>query len=462
MKKIIFIAAIYFLATPGWTQSNWAPAGMPFNGAQVRCLYYDVIEDVLWVGGDIRDGIPNNQVLLKYDGVEWASYGHFDNQILAITRFQDKIIVGGFFTEFNGTPCSKLAYLEGDEFLPLGTGSDGVIQNLKVIAGKLYVCGAFSYVGDAVCNLVAVYNGENWLPLEGLPEVVYTDQCSDIFKHDEDFWIGGNYDPIAWEETDESDIFYGFENNWQPAGGGISGSISDVRSLIEYNGELIAGGAIYQSAGNAGHSIMKWNDSELIWEELGGSITGPGFSTSSFSPVEDMDVFDGKLYITGKFENAGDIYSPYITVWDGEKYCWPGGIFTGYGGGGQIEFFHDTLYMACRDSVDGQFVNNLAKYVGDWAFEGCSTVEVSETKANVGMMLYPNPATDILILETETYFQENATIIVFKPIGQTILTTTWPAGEKKKQIEVEHLSNGLYFISIATETGVKNLKFVKQ
>ena len=443
MRTVVAILCFFGIMQPGWTQSNWAPAGIPFNVYSIRCLYHDAVDNTLWVGGDIRDGFESwKKVLLKYDGQVWTSYGYFNSTILAITRFQEKIIVAGFFTQYNDTPCQKIAYLEGDEFLPLGTGSDGVIQQLEVMDESLFICGTFSYVDDAQCNMVAVYDGANWYPLEGLPEVVNTDQASTIAKYGGKYWLGGNYDPIAWEETDESDIFFGQDDNWQPAAGGILGSISDVRDIEVYNGELIIGGSIYQSAGNAGNSIQLWNGSE--WLELGGSLTGENFSTSQFGPVEDLDVYEDKLFIAGSFVNAGDIYSPYFTVWDGEKYCALGGEFTGYGGGGQLEFYNDTLYIACRDTVDGQFVNNLAKYVGDWEFDLCSSVSLEEQKTN-DLHIFPNPANNNIEIQCNEPITK---VTVYDGSGHKV--QEYLVNSPSFTMKIEPKSSGIYLLRIET------------
>lgn len=426
-------------------------------------MYYDEFENALWVGGDIRDGFESwKKVLLKYDGEDWTSYGYFNSSVLSIVRYHDKLIVGGFFTEYNETPCAKLAYLEGDEFVQLAGGSDGTIIRLTEFNDKLYVCGTFTFVGDVACNMVAIYDGNSWSSFTWFPEVDNTDQCYDLLYYEGNYWIAGNFGPVVGEDTNATDIFFGSESDWQPAENGILGSISFVTKLTVYNNELIAGGAIYKSAGNAGHSIMKWNNSEMVWEELGGSITGPNFSTSSFSPVDDMEIYNGKLFICGRFDNAGDIYSPFLTVWDGQKYCWPGGNFTGYGGGGEIEFFNDTLYMACRDSVDGQFVNNLAKYVGDFDFEECSTVgSIGLTQRTPEFRLYPNPAENEITIESDSQITTQVSVTVFNSLGKIVLASLWREGASKHTIPVRTLRSGFYVVVIDSLSERQTIKFMK-
>jgi len=76
--------------------------------------------------------------------------------------------------------------------------------------------------------------------------------------------------------------------------------------------------------------------------------------------------------------------------------------------------------------------------------------------------IFPNPSSDFITLETKPFLNQNASIEILNSIGQTKLTTTWSAGEKKKQIQIEQLPVGMYFVSIATESESHNLKFVKE
>ena len=69
------------------------------------------------------------------------------------------------------------------------------------------------------------------------------------------------------------------------------------------------------------------------------------------------------------------------------------------------------------------------------------------------IILYPNPAHDQFILETGTYFNQPASIVIFDAQGRMVMTDSWPAGEKRKQMAVENLENGVYLVVVETNAG---------
>ena len=85
-------------------------------------------------------------------------------------------------------------------------------------------------------------------------------------------------------------------------------------------------------------------------------------------------------------------------------------------------------------------------------FSGCE-VGIQEFEADSDLTLYPNPSHDQLTLETGSYFNQPASIVLYDAQGRKVMTDSWSAGEKRKQISVENLENGVYLVVVETTAG---------
>lgn len=76
-----------------------------------------------------------------------------------------------------------------------------------------------------------------------------------------------------------------------------------------------------------------------------------------------------------------------------------------------------------------------------------------DTKTIADFKIYPNPAADFISYKTEFPVQK---AIVRDVNGSVIIETTG------RQIDVRHLSNGIYFIELIHSSGVSSKRFMKQ
>lgn len=99
--------------------------------------------------------------------------------------------------------------------------------------------------------------------------------------------------------------------NWQPVGSGLDGTVLDLEI---YNGNLIAVGNFDQNGnGNTDcRNIASWNGS--TWTPLGTGLNG-------FSDAGRKALANGsELIIGGTFETAGGVNSPNVVKWNGTNY----------------------------------------------------------------------------------------------------------------------------------------------
>ena len=113
------------------------------------------------------------------------------------------------------------------------------------------------------------------------------------------------------------------------------------------------------------------------------------------------------------------------------------------------------VYMYTGDGPQGGYIQD--SYILKVDSMGCLVsgceVGIQEFEAYNDLILYPNPAHDQFILETGIYFNQPASIVIFDAQGRLVMTDSWPAGEKRKQVAVENLENGLYLVVVETNEG---------
>jgi hypothetical protein len=124
-----------------------------------------------------------------------------------------------------------------------------------------------------------------------------------------------------------------------------------------------------------------------------------------------------------------------------------------------VGFLNDTLYLGCSDTVDGVFVNNLARWIGGSFIDTCSApMSVSEINyENLLVKIYPNPSENnftISLSENSNYSFE-----IYNSIGKI-----FSQGFFRNQTEINSSSwqSGMYFIRVTDRENTWNEKIIKQ
>lgn len=137
-------------------------------------------------------------------------------------------------------------------------------------------------------------------------------------------------------------------------GNDLDGNVSD---LIEFNGELIAGGNFANSGPTSVNNIAKWNGIE--WLPLGTGLDGT---------VVDLELYDGKLIAVGSFNQNGDgnVNCSRVAVWDGSTWEPLGTGLTGGSNSARKALANgDELFIGGSfDSGGGVLSPNVIKWTG--------------------------------------------------------------------------------------------------
>lgn len=285
-------------------------------------------------------------------------------RVFALTIFDDgagpKLIAGGSFPTAGGVSAQNIAsWSASDCWRRLGDGTLGIVAELAVHQGELYVGGDFQSVsGVPGTRGIAKWDGQSWSSVGGgvqRPGFGFLNVQA-LREYNGELIVGGLFTlagevPVTnlakWNGTTWSDFSPGAPN----------GSITDFE---EHNAQLVACGQFFTIGGVSASCIATWNGS--AWSELGGGIRGPGVYGN------DLLVDDGELYVTGQFTSAGSTSTRGIAKWNGQVWDSLGTGFrygTENGSGNKLCIFNDELHVAgFFSTVNGVPASHLAKWNG--------------------------------------------------------------------------------------------------
>jgi hypothetical protein len=112
----------------------------------------------------------------------------------------------------------------------------------------------------------------------------------------------------------------------------------------------------------------------------------------------------------------------------------------------------------------GPGVNQWGKNRFELILNAKSTTTSFEDKQssiiNTKMVVYPNPASDVLNISINNSSFKNSSISIYNISGNEVLSSTMMG--TSTQLNIESLSNGVYFVKVKNENGFdRTVKFIK-
>lgn len=206
-----------------------------------------------------------------------------------------KIIISGSFTSFNGTPINNLARLNTDGSLDTtfntGTGTNSSIQALKVLNDdKILIGGAFSSYNGVTTTSIARLNSDGTLDTTfNTGAESYSIIYAIEVESDGQILIGGLMMPVIRLNSD------GSEDTSLIMGSGYSISTITYSIISQPDGKIIFGGNFTTYNGESKNRIARINPDGSIDNTFN---TGSGFDDDIRTLLFQSD---GKILIGGKF-----------------------------------------------------------------------------------------------------------------------------------------------------------------
>ncbi len=310
-----------------WDGTTWHAMGEGVTGVQYLwddtgdTLVIDPVvnamaihDGLLVVGGSFTTagGVPAVSVA-GWDGANWFplgegiqdllifnSYGvtyYFPPQVMTLTTQNGDLIAGGIFDQAGGSPALFVARWNGSTWTSVGEGVGGglpprVMASLA-LGTDLYTAGFFNYARNPSL-IVPVYhisrwNGLKWYPLEtgfGPNNSPFT-EVRDIIAFAGDVIAGGNFQTAGSVEARNIAAWNG--TTWRALGEGIPNS---VNALVVFKNQLYAGA--------------------YRWEE-----TGWVNAMQTNGPVLALLAHENELYVGGDFSLLDGVPCQNIAAWSG-------------------------------------------------------------------------------------------------------------------------------------------------
>ncbi len=309
-----------------------------------------------------------------------------DSNVAALTVFNDgtgqALYAGGSFLTAGGTTVNKIARLQGDQWLPLGTGI-GVGNGLVWIMTEfddgtgtaLFVGGDFTVVDGQAANHIAKWDGGTWAPVgEGTSATIRGAMTVFDDGSGPALYMGGDFATAGGIEVNYVAKWDGEE--YSALGGGVSGEFHSVRALCVFDDgtgpALYAAGNFIVADGITVNGVAKWDGS--TWSDVGGGV---GHEPPGTCLVRGLIVHDdgtgSALYATGQFITAGGVSAPGIARWNGESWSAVGEGITSEPGsiptGRRLVVFDNgsgpALYVGGTYTIaGGETVNYIARWDG--------------------------------------------------------------------------------------------------
>ena len=457
MIRWLLIGLIGMVGGTSLAQPAWIPAGLPGTAMNIRQVISNEDNTEIYLAGAIDLGLEGgwfyNNAVMRYSEGQWDTLGVIRGHIHTIALYHDTLFAGGHFNECDGIPCEKIAYYDGEAWLPYGS-FDASVRKLRVLNGELYAVGSFEMADGQPATGVAKRIGNTWEPV-GLIDSQYTITVTDITLYNGELIASGG---IPMEIGDDIVRYDG--DAWHLLGQGIQGGFSGPQCLAVYNGDLYVGGQIDLPSGNAGQNIMRWDGQQF--HPLGDGLQQHIGDLVSIATAWTMEVHNGLLFVGGGFRGAGGVPANSLATWDGEQWCAVpmqldtplSHVFWG------IAFYQDTLFAACGPELEGEDMNLAAKYVGDLYGGVCnSTLNVAERDG---------PSRNVLNF---TYLNNDQYILTGLPDGSHRIrlfdvrgAQLWEqrlvsGGQRSAPFDVRALVPGIYFCQVE-DVGI--VKLVRQ
>lgn len=256
-------------------------------------------------GGFLETKGPSANHIATFDGSEILPVGSgVDGLVNDLALFQDLLIVGGSFTKAIRQPPKRLAWVntgvvktgglatwDGTDWATLGSRPlIGIVTSLNVNGSIIYAGGRFNEEGRK--NNLAMFDGSTWASVCGL---ALEDACGvtggeilAMVTFGEDLYVGGSFVRAGGVPALRIARWDGRE--WFA----MQGFDGDVHALAVVDGTIYAGGVFGAGRGASVSYLAQWRDG--AWRTLQGGVTGPVFTLMPLGTC---------LYVGGIFDSAG-------------------------------------------------------------------------------------------------------------------------------------------------------------
>ncbi|PIV17507.1 MAG: hypothetical protein COS42_04430 [Flavobacteriales bacterium CG03_land_8_20_14_0_80_35_15] len=465
MKKILFfLGALLSFVTHAQNPGDVAQSFGPFPGSGFNATVNAIAlqaDGKIFVGGwfNSYNGVTENYLIrLNANGTKDATFntGTGFNAVVRATALQTdgKILVGGSFTSYNGVTENHLIRLNADgtkdATFSTGTGFNAIVFAIALQAdGKILVGGFFTAYNGVTENHLIRLNAD------GTKDATFnTGTGFNAFvraivpQADGKILVGGGFN--SYNGVTENRIIRlnadGTKDATFNTGTGFNNWVNAIAPQAD--GKILVGGQFTSYNGVSENHLIRLNANGTKDTTFN---TGTGFDNivNAIAPQAD-----GKILVGGQFTSYNGVTENGIIPLnaDGTKDA---AFNTGTG--------FNAFVMTIAPQVNGKILvggafssynsNNssamlIALYTGN-------VLSINEFTNSNTIALWPNPTK--AILNINSLFNDTISIVkIYDLQGKLVMEFS------NNSINVSALSNGLYFVKIVTDKGEQTKKFLKE
>lgn len=282
-----------------YVNGQWDTLGS-FNGRVNGIVRY---QDTLVACGEFNrtENDPSAQYIAYNAGAGWYNYGTFMSSGIEDLKVIDGVLYAiGAFSHADGVLCNGLAKRVGGQWTNIGTmdvGSSPYIGDLLEWNDTLYATGSISFNGTTADH-IAWFDGTEWHPL-GTGITGGFGQGRSLCVYEDELYVGGSI------YISQGNVGHGIMkwngSQFSPVGTGLKGSCgtygcaAGATDMKVHNGLLFVSGAFRYAGEQPTTHIATWDGSQ--WCGMPGDLRGP---------VDAIEFFHDTLF-AGPFHEAEGI-----------------------------------------------------------------------------------------------------------------------------------------------------------
>ncbi len=412
------------------------------------------------------DGTARNRIArLNADGSHDNAFnpgtGLDESIYTASLQPNGKVIIGGDFTNYNGIGRNRIVRLNADgsidnTFNP-GTGATGFVgATFLQPDGKVIIGGSFTNYNGTGRNRIARVNADG-----SLDNTFDPGTGADFYVHaialqpDGKIIVGGSfttYNGIATNSIARLNANGSLDNTFNSTGTGLNSGISNL--TLQPDGKVIIGGGFTSYDGIVRKYIARLNADGSLDNTFNSTGTGLNSTVSNLTLQPD-----GKVIIGGGFTSYNSIGTNHIARLNADGSL--DNTFNSAGTGASTSVEAMSLQPDGKIIIVGAFTdyngtsrNRVARVHGDL------TVSIDNqdlTDANIH--LFPNPTQGELTLQAENL--NGAIVTVYNSTGQLVLTQK-VGSENSHTLNLSDQTSGLYIIEVNQPSRSNRFKISKQ
>ena len=372
-----------------------------------------------------------------------------------VVQIDGKIIVGGYFTDYNGITENNIIRLNADgtkdTSFTTGVGFNNYVHTMAVQPdGKILIGGAFTTYNGVTENYIIRLNTDGTKDSSFVTGTGFNNYVKSIVvQTDGKIVVGGYF--TAYNGVTENYIIRlntdGTKDSSFITGTGFNFSVNSM--ALQTNGKILVGGDFNSYNGVAQNKIIRLNTDGTKDSSF---ITGNAFNSYILSIALQNN---GKIIIGGAFTvYNGETENRLVRLnADGTKDT---SFTTGTG-------FETAVYCSLSVQNDEKILvgGQFGTYNGNTesaALIGLHSEGVLSTEGFTdfnGVSLYPNPVKDILNIDLVDNTRISS-VKIYDLQGKLLLE------KANNDIDVSSFSLGVYLIKIKSEKGEFTKKFIKK